>query len=282
MTTANRVHETSTTTGTGNLTLAGAVSNFQTFNNALGLNLPFTYWIDNESGLWETGIGHLSGTTTLVRDVINENSAGTLVAISFTGTLQVFIGDAAQSDVDNPAALNTSIAAIDTILPSNWMTGNGSSAAMFSNEIHYNPVYIPIDIELVGLSVSIISSSGTKARIGIYSGGSDGLPNTLLVSTGDISTTSTGIKSGSITHSLKSGWYWTAVLADGGPSLQRYNPNAGAFLGSPCGIFTNSTFTAANNFRHSISGGWTTLPTTATVSVGDDSNNSAFIVGFDR
>ena len=40
---ADRVRETSTTTGTGTLNLAGAVSGFQTFSSAIG-NTNTTYY----------------------------------------------------------------------------------------------------------------------------------------------------------------------------------------------------------------------------------------------
>ncbi len=44
---ANRVKETTTTTGTGSFTTAGAVASFQTFNTAFGEYRRFTYWAVN-------------------------------------------------------------------------------------------------------------------------------------------------------------------------------------------------------------------------------------------
>lgn len=89
---ADRVKETTTTTGTGTLTLAGAVSGFQTFNSAKGLSTYFYYCILDANGTaWEVGRGYLSGSTSLVRDVIlassNSNNAINLSA----GTHTVFI-----------------------------------------------------------------------------------------------------------------------------------------------------------------------------------------------
>ena len=58
----NRVKETSSTTGTGNITTAGAVTGFVTFNTSFGLNRPFHYFILHDTGnTWETGIGLFSG-----------------------------------------------------------------------------------------------------------------------------------------------------------------------------------------------------------------------------
>ena len=84
----DRVKETSTTTGTGTITLAGAVSGYQAFS-VIGNGK--TTWYAIESGTdWEVGIGTytLSGTT-LSRDTILESSnSGS--AITLAGTSTVF------------------------------------------------------------------------------------------------------------------------------------------------------------------------------------------------
>lgn len=89
--TADRVKETTTTTGTGNLTLAGAAAQFRTFNAAFGLNAMFSYVIVDADGVdWETGRGFLSASTTMVRTVVTRSSnADALVNLS-AGTHTVF------------------------------------------------------------------------------------------------------------------------------------------------------------------------------------------------
>lgn len=93
---ADRVLETSTSTGTGNFTTAGAVTGYQTFNNGVGLNIEFDYAIiavDGSgvpTGQWETGSGYMSTSTTLVRDAPGAGSA--TVPVNFSaGTKQVFL-----------------------------------------------------------------------------------------------------------------------------------------------------------------------------------------------
>jgi hypothetical protein len=85
---ADRVKETSSTTGTGSLTLAGAVTGFQSFNTAFGLDETFPYAIENGTD-WEIGNGYLSGSTTLVRDQVFASSNSNAL-VSFTGSLSVF------------------------------------------------------------------------------------------------------------------------------------------------------------------------------------------------
>jgi hypothetical protein len=86
------VHQTSSSTGTGNLTLA-SVNGKRTFASVFGTGAPtdvFYYYVSNRNAAeWEWGTGHMSDSTTLVRDTIitssNSNSA-----VSFSaGTLDV-------------------------------------------------------------------------------------------------------------------------------------------------------------------------------------------------
>lgn len=100
----NRVKETSTSTGVGNLTLAGAVAAFVTFNTAFGLNRPLHYIILHDTdNTWEVGIGHLSASTTFVRDIILDNSSGGITAINFaSGGLTIIATPTAGSLFGSP------------------------------------------------------------------------------------------------------------------------------------------------------------------------------------
>jgi len=85
----DRVQETSTTTGTGTLTLAGAVTGFQSFS-VIG-NANTTYYAIVMDSSFEIGIGtYTSSGTTLSRTTVLESSnAGSLVNFS-AGTKSVF------------------------------------------------------------------------------------------------------------------------------------------------------------------------------------------------
>ena len=88
---ADRVRETTTTTGTGSVTLGGAVTGFQTFA-AIG-NANTTYYTIAGQGTseWEVGIGtYTSSGTTLARNtVLASSNSGSLVNFS-SGTKDVF------------------------------------------------------------------------------------------------------------------------------------------------------------------------------------------------
>ncbi|MBP9750996.1 MAG: hypothetical protein KBC95_04095 [Candidatus Peribacteraceae bacterium] len=90
---ADRVKDTTTTTGTGDLTLSGsAPTGFQTFNAAIGQGPLFYYAISaSGSAEWEVGRGYLSAATTLVRQtVLASSNAGAVVNLS-SGTKDAIV-----------------------------------------------------------------------------------------------------------------------------------------------------------------------------------------------
>ena len=85
----DRVKETSTTTGTGTLTLAGAATGYQSFA-AIG-NGNTTYYTIVGGSQWEVGIGtYTSSGTTLSRDTVLSSSTGSKIDLA-AGTKDVFV-----------------------------------------------------------------------------------------------------------------------------------------------------------------------------------------------
>jgi hypothetical protein len=88
----DRVKETTTTAGTGTVTLLGAATGFQSFS-AIGNANNTYYCIAGQTGSeWEVGIGtYTSSGTTLSRDtVLASSNSGSLVNFS-AGTKDVFV-----------------------------------------------------------------------------------------------------------------------------------------------------------------------------------------------
>ncbi len=89
---ADRVKDTTTTTGTGSLTLSGtAPTGYQSFGSAFATGDVVDYCIVGQSSAeWEVGQGVFTSATTLSRDVVLASSnAGALVSFS-AGTKDVF------------------------------------------------------------------------------------------------------------------------------------------------------------------------------------------------
>jgi len=89
---ADRVKETTTTAGTGTVTLLGASTGYQSFS-VIGDGNTTYYTIAGQTGSeWEVGIGtYTSSGTTLARTtVLSSSNAGSLVNFS-AGTKDVFV-----------------------------------------------------------------------------------------------------------------------------------------------------------------------------------------------
>lgn len=89
---ADRVKETTTTTGTGDITLAGAAAGFQAFS-AVMVNTDTTFYsiVHQTLAEWEVGLGTWNTGGTLTRTTVLESSnAGAAVNFS-AGTKDVFI-----------------------------------------------------------------------------------------------------------------------------------------------------------------------------------------------
>lgn len=101
---ADRVQETTTTTGTGTVTLDGAVTGYQTFA-AVG-DGNSTYYTIVGGTEWEVGIGTYtsSGTTLSRTTVISSSNSGSLVTFS-AGTKNVFVTYPAATSVPEGKAI---------------------------------------------------------------------------------------------------------------------------------------------------------------------------------
>jgi hypothetical protein len=105
---SDRVRETSTTTGTGTFSLAGAVTGFVSFSSAFG-NGVSVYYVAALGAEWEIGIG-TTGAGTLTRDTVIASSAGGTTKVTFSaGAKDVFCSIPAVGLVttDDVASTNT-------------------------------------------------------------------------------------------------------------------------------------------------------------------------------
>jgi hypothetical protein len=121
---ADRVKDTTTTVGTGSVTLSGSPpAGFQSFGAAIG-NGNTTYYTINAGSEWEVGIGTYNSTgLVLNRDtVLSSSNSGSLVNFS-AGSKDVFVTYPAERSVNEDAAGNVNIS----------ITGNAATATRATN-----------------------------------------------------------------------------------------------------------------------------------------------------
>ena len=152
----DRVQETSTTTGTGTFTLAGAVSGFQSFS-VIG-NANTTYYAIVGGTEWEVGLGtYTSSGTLLSRDTILESSNGGTAVNFSAGTKNVFVTYPAEEAVYQDA---TGTAYAPQFAASNGLNvNNGTIGTSYTFPTGYNSVEAGDVTISGGVTVTVPSTS---------------------------------------------------------------------------------------------------------------------------
>jgi len=253
---ANRVKETTSTTGTGSFTTTGAVAGFQTFNTAYGTNKRFNYWAVNDTDSeWETGIGYLSAATTLVRETVLDNSSDGATAINFTTAPSLFC---TSSEITAPS--------IGLAQSNKWITpknhthtGYRAEYVIPADTVIYLPVFFYVANEFDNIRLSVTTAAGTKMRIGLYEN-DNGIPGDLIAETSDLSPATTGIKSATFTQGRYGGrWLFAAIVSDGATGVAAQDDAQ-----VDCGPLA---MTSADTYKVTVlseaATSWTALPSSA-------------------
>ncbi len=124
----DRVKETSSSSGTGSITLGGAFPGYQTFNAAIATGSTVYYTIHNLTAgsdtQWEVGVGTFTSPATLSRDTVfsSSNSGSKVNFTAGAGGLEVFITQPAGEAV----YINDATGRVEAF-------GNGSNTIAFTN-----------------------------------------------------------------------------------------------------------------------------------------------------
>ena len=149
----DRISETTTTTGTGTLTLDGALSGFQPFSSIGDTNT--TYYCITDGAAWEVGLGTYSTSgDTLARTTVLSNSNGNTTQITLAaGTKTVFsVYPAERAIVVNGATIQIPNSAVLPLANG----GTGSSTAAFSGSNI-------TDLNATAITAGTISNARTTA-----------------------------------------------------------------------------------------------------------------------
>ena len=107
---ADRVKETTTTTGTGAVALAGAVTGFRSFASGIGNSNTTYYTIAHQTlNEWEVGFGTLDATSAnLARTTVYASSNSNSLVTFSAGTKDVFVTQTAARTLVQDSAAATS------------------------------------------------------------------------------------------------------------------------------------------------------------------------------
>lgn len=111
----NRIKETTTTTGTGDVTLAGASTGYAAFSSVLSTGNTTYYCIADQGGSnWEVGLGTFTSPSTLARTTVYSSSNSNTLVTFTTGTKDVFITQVANA-APNSIGISGSTSGVITI-----------------------------------------------------------------------------------------------------------------------------------------------------------------------
>lgn len=219
----NWINQTTTTTGTGALTLA-TVSGYPPASSQFAQDERFQYAIlDDATGApLERGIGYLNGTGELVREKpLAAMSAGTysganVSALSLAaGTKRVICSPAAQ------AVLGT--------LPGAWLPSGGtrgygdagvvaatSTLALTVDRAYAMPFVAAVDADVDALAINVTTlAAGATGKLAIFSYGLDGLPGVMLAEGSVIDLSTTGEKYSTFTRMRPPPRFFACLLTTG-------------------------------------------------------------------
>lgn len=252
----DRVKETASTTGTGNFTLAGAVTAYQAFSAVYSTNDTFWYVIEHQSANeWEQGIGTYSAANTLTRTTVLKSSNANAAVNFSAGTKNVW--------VDIPASFHTGTALVAAAsqklditghAASSWTTDSGAVTIDGSGGLNLETTSnsaLTIGGVVAAATIAGAAITITSARGGAASGGTAaGAAGTLTIQTGNggaATTTAGGVSTVGGTLAIQGG--------TGGAGAATTN---GANAGGPVTV-TGGTGGASAGTNAGASGGTVTV-----------------------
>lgn len=160
--TYDRVCETTTTSGTGTVTLAGAAPGYQSFAAVGDGNYCYYTIADPLTGDWETGIGHYTSSgTTLSRDrVLSSSNAGS--AVSFAANAKdVFLTLPATAASRTLFTATATVAVSNTTAETTLISANGVGSASIQGNYFYPGKTVRATLR------GAISTAGTPGTLNI-------------------------------------------------------------------------------------------------------------------
>jgi len=267
----NGVYETTTTSGTGAVTLL-AVSGRPRFSE-LGVGALVPYAIKDGSN-WEWGFGKVAASNTLERTrptatlVSGTMDTSTPSAITLSGgSADVYLSPIAGANSVGFRRLGADGGRKGMYSP-HVASQPSSTLALAAERLYLFPFRIDDAFTLSGafIDMNTAGAASTKARIGIYRMDENAKPAEVLLETGDIDTSvAAAVLSGAWTAScLPPDWYFVGLVCSGTPTMVAF-PSSANVMQTPLGIDSSAgSCLPLIGYYKTISAGWTSLPASPT------------------
>ena len=193
----DRVKETSTTTGTGTLTLAGAVTGFETFSSAIG-NTNTTYYaiVNTVNAEFEVGLGTVGAGTLARTTVISSSNSDSAVDFA-AGTKNVFCTLPASKSVILDASGNISAnngSLLTNLNATNLASGSVASARLADDSVTLAKMAPGTDGNIISYDTSgnpVAVATGSSGQV-LTSAGAGAVPSFQTPTVGDITSVVAG------------------------------------------------------------------------------------------
>jgi hypothetical protein len=264
---ADFVRETTSTTGTGTYSLGGAVTGRQTFVAGVGTGSEVTYACSDGTD-WEVGQGTVTDATpdTLSRTAILASSNSGSAVNWGAGDKSIYLVHDASNLIELSRIYTRPItpkfnSGYASILPSETCN-NESSKSLVANRFICAVCTFPAGSYTFAQIEVNTAQAASKARIGIYSIDSAG-SFTLIEETGDIDTTTTGVKTASLLSAvvLDGKPVLVGIMTDTGSVAVNCSNRSGGPIMHPTGHLSPNSYGQCV-FQSIQSAGWTALPST--------------------
>ena len=167
----DRVKETTTTTGTGAISLGGAVTGFETFAAGIGNSNTVYYCIAHQTAAeFEVGLGTLDGDSSDLTRTTVISSSNSDSAVDFSaGTKDVFCTIPASKMVFEDGSNDVTIGRNLTVTGDLTISGddltmatNTSGAALIGDGSNFNPVVISGDVSIATNGAASLAAAQTN------------------------------------------------------------------------------------------------------------------------
>jgi len=177
----DRIKESTSTSGTGTISLGGAVAGFAAFSTVLS-NTDTCYYTIIEGNNWEVGLGtYASSGNTLARSVLQSSNSDN--AITLGGSAEVFITIPADKAIVLDASGNLVLSGDLTVSGDDITLGtNTSGHVMVADGTNYNPVAISGDVSISSSGAVTLSNTAITSKTALASGLAD--TDEILISDG--------------------------------------------------------------------------------------------------